>query len=1057
MADNAAKGKGASIFGRRAHPLVAQVGPLIALVLQSVLWPIVRPLYWFFFYPAILLSSWIGGLLGGLVATVLSTAIVLFVFVPPQFSFALKDSWAYLSAGIFLSVGILFCLVHDRLRKAGRRTEEVLAAARSARKALEMRFSERTNELSRANELLLEGEDVMRLLISQVKDYAIFMLDVTGHITSWNEGAVRIKGYKSEEILGKHFSCFYSEEERQEGKPGRILQEALEKGHYEEEGLRVRKDGSRFWANQVITPMRDEFGTLRGFSEVTRDTTHRKRIEQELRTLAAVAQNSKDFIRICSPDMKTVFLNEAGMRMVGLASWEEVRKTNAMDYFWPEDRRMMEREALPRLLIEGSWCGEVRFRHFKTGKPIHTVWDTFTLRDENGGTAGYATISPNLERMTQLQTALGEADKMLRESQARHAKIISSAMDAIITVNDEQHVQVFNPAAEKMFLCPAAEALGASISKFIPDLLRGTYGSHGKNFGEIGFAGPSIGALNSLWALRPNGEAFPIEASISQMETSGKRSFTVIVRDTTDRVKADEALRRSDATRRIALESAQLGEWQIDLQTGTGQRSLLHDRIFGYSDKLPEWNFDIFMKHVHPEDRERVEKIFNECIEEGKNWDFECKIVCPDYTIRWIWACGSHYRGKTGKSTHVMGTVADITERKRSEEMRLRSQKLEGLGTLAGGISHDFNNILLAICGSTKLASADLPPEHPAQESLAEIAKAATRATDLVRRILAFSRPQELTRHAVQLPGLVEEALKMLRATIAATIEFRMEFEDHLPAVMADATQIHQVIVNLAVNAAHAIGSKGGLLVFSLHSAPVQDPETSVSLGLPQGAYVRLSVKDTGSGMDRHTLDQIFDPFFTTKGPGEGTGLGLSVVHGIITNHGGAIRAYSELGRGTAFHLYFPAAEAMAEVPEKNANQGSRQRSEHVLYVDDEEGLVLLATRMLKRLGYRVSGYTDPTRALADFCRNPKEFDAVVTDLSMPHMSGFDLATQILAIRPDIPVVVSSGYVKPEDQEKAERLGIHQMIQKPYTLELLQQTLDQFFELATVTPGRSRH
>jgi CheY-like chemotaxis protein len=220
---------------------------------------------------------------------------------------------------------------------------------------------------------------------------------------------------------------------------------------------------------------------------------------------------------------------------------------------------------------------------------------------------------------------------------------------------------------------------------------------------------------------------------------------------------------------------------------------------------------------------------------------------------------------------------------------------------------------------------------------------------------------------------------------------------------------------------------------------------------LPEGSYVRLSVKDTGCGMDRRTLDQIFDPFFTTKVPGEATGLGLSVVHGIVTNHGGSIRVYSEQGKGTAFHMYFPAAETVPEATPKAVSGDSRQRSEHILYVDDEEGLVLLASRLLKRLGYRVSGYVDASLALEEFRRRPGEFDAVVTDLSMPRMSGFDLAEQVLAIRPNIPVVISSGYLRPEDQDIARRIGVHQLIQKPYTVEQLEKTFDLYFDRATAS------
>jgi CheY-like chemotaxis protein len=234
-------------------------------------------------------------------------------------------------------------------------------------------------------------------------------------------------------------------------------------------------------------------------------------------------------------------------------------------------------------------------------------------------------------------------------------------------------------------------------------------------------------------------------------------------------------------------------------------------------------------------------------------------------------------------------------------------------------------------------------------------------------------------------------------------------------------------------------------LVFDAHLAQVQDPETSALLGVPQGDYVGLTVRDTGCGMNRRTVDQIFDPFFTTKGPGEGTGLGLSVVHGIISNHGGAIQVYSEVGKGTAFHLYFPTAEGTVEAAPNAAKEISRRRNERILYLDDDEHLVFLAKRMLERLGYRISGYTDATIALDEFRSRPREFDFVVTDLSMPRMSGFDFAEQVLAIRQDIRVVISSGYVRPEDQERARSMGIHKLIQKPHTMDMLQQTFDEAF------------
>ncbi len=1026
--------------------LAAQLPPLVALAAQWILWPILQPLLWFCFYPAVFFSSWIGGLAGGITASILSMAIVLIVFAPPEWSFGVQDPKAYLSATVFFGMGVLFSLFHERLRKANRRAAESLASAEAARNGLEQRVRERTAELVQSNELLQISQERVNLLIYGVKDYAIFLLDTEGRVASWNDGAARIKGYQSEEILGKHFSCFYSEEEKQAGKPERVLSEAISTGRYEEEAPRLRRDGSAFWAHVVVSPLHDEAGKVRGFSKIVRDITQHKVAEQELRILAAVAQNSRDFIGVCTPDLQAIYVNEAGLRMVGLNSIEEAKQTSVLDYFWHEDREMIEREALPALVRDGSWRGEVRFRHFKTGEPIHTVWDAFAIRDDAGKIAGWATISPNLERWRKLQMALSDADKLLRESQARQAGIIASAMDAIISIDSEQRIVVFNAAAEQMFLCSAADALGHSISRFIPERYRATHATHVRQFGEMGMTTRHMGRRSFLWAQRTDGQEFQIESSISQMEAGGKKLFTVIVRDVTERLKITEALRQSDAMRRFAMESAQLGESVAELATGKVQRSAMMSRLYGYHTEPKEWSYEIAMQHIHPEDRERVDSSFKKAIQEEERWNCEYRVVWPDSSVHWVRACAALFRDQTGKTTHLIATMGDVSEQKRAEQTRLRSQKLEGLGTLAGGIAHDFNNMLMAIAGNVKMATTDLSNENPVQEYLTEISKAAARATDLVRRILAFSRPQELKREVIALQPVVEEALKLVRATLPAWIEFRTEFVPSLPAILADATQIHQVIVNLATNAAHAIGQKSGLIQFRLDECSMAEAELRPRYEGPPGRFVRLAVSDSGCGIERVVLDRIFDPFFTTKAPGEGTGLGLSVVHGIITNHGGTVHVYSDPGRGTAFHLYFPAVGSAPAVTAPKQSELPRDRHQHILYVDDEEGLVLLATRMLKRLGYKVSGFTDAGSALREFRNAPENFDVVITDLSMPSMSGFEVASKLLAVRPKLPVILTSGYLRPEDQERAQRLGIEHFLQKPHSVEEVAQVLDQIFQ-----------
>jgi nitrogen-specific signal transduction histidine kinase/CheY-like chemotaxis protein len=390
------------------------------------------------------------------------------------------------------------------------------------------------------------------------------------------------------------------------------------------------------------------------------------------------------------------------------------------------------------------------------------------------------------------------------------------------------------------------------------------------------------------------------------------------------------------------------------------------------------------------------------------------------------------------------GYLTDITARKRAERLQFHSQKLESLGTLSGGIAHDFNNLLLAIRGNTRLAIDDLPAGHPVQTSLDEVERAASRATELVRQILSFGRQGESRREVVELRPVVEEALKLLRATLPAMIRIVPTFDSAVPPVSVDVTQVHQIIMNLATNAAHAIGDGDGQLEVTVDAATIHADEI-VTADLKVGRYARITVSDNGCGMDRATLERVFDPFFTTKPAGQGTGLGLSVVHGIVRAHSGAVTAYSQPGKGTTFRIYLPAASADVEHREASPQTPAAGSGEHVMYIDDEESLVFLGQRVLERMGYKVSGFSDPLQALQAFTQTPQSFDVVVTDLSMPGMSGFNLARALLQLRPDVPIVLTTGYVRPEDKETARNSGIRELILKPNTVEELGRALDKLF------------
>ncbi len=418
---------------------------------------------------------------------------------------------------------------------------------------------------------------------------------------------------------------------------------------------------------------------------------------------------------------------------------------------------------------------------------------------------------------------------------------------------------------------------------------------------------------------------------------------------------------------------------------------------------------------------------------------------------------GNHHalRDEVGNIIGVNVAIHDITELRRANEERAaletqlrQSQKMEALGTLAGGIAHDFNNVLTAISGNAQLALEDLGPNHPAITSLQEIQRATGRAKDLVRRILAFSRPEQSIQHLIDLRPVAEEALRLLRATVPRMIEIRLETEVDLPLVMADATQVHQVLMNLGKNACDAMLGRGGTLTIRLASERIESQRDSPSPELHPGYYLRISVEDTGTGISPEVLERVFEPFFTTKGHGEGTGLGLSVVHGIVRGHHGAIMVHSILGAGTVFDLFLPAAEHEASRAAKAASAISTPagKGERVLYVDDEEQLVLLVTRMMERMGYQVTGMTRPSDAIDAVRADPGRFDLVLSDLGMPGMSGMDLAEELLQLRPDLPIIITSGYVRAEDARRAEQIGVRDVVMKPNTVaeigQLIRDRLD---------------
>jgi len=407
----------------------------------------------------------------------------------------------------------------------------------------------------------------------------------------------------------------------------------------------------------------------------------------------------------------------------------------------------------------------------------------------------------------------------------------------------------------------------------------------------------------------------------------------------------------------------------------------------------------------------------------------------------------------TEEGMFVLASIVDITARRKAEEERRhleeelrQSQKLEAVGTLAGGIAHDFNNILFAITGYAELIAKGTRAPEAVTEDLAELMKAARRGKDLVERILVFSRRQPSERHPLELGPMVVEAAKLLRATLPPSIDLKVNVHPKAPRVLGDATSVHQVLMNLGTNAAHAMPG-GGALEITVEPQYLRDHAVRAHPGLHEGWYAVLVVRDHGTGIDPAVRGRIFEPFFTTKPKGSGTGLGLSIVHTIMKAHDGVVALDSAPDQGTTATCFFPALESATAEADHDAEEAPRGHGERILLVEDEPTLARMSTRRLEALGYRVTADTDAVHALESFRGRANDFDLVISDYLMPRMVGLDFARAVHDIRPELPIVLLTGYIEELPEETIRAAGVRRLISKPATIEELGQALHDVLAL----------
>jgi len=629
-----------------------------------------------------------------------------------------------------------------------------------------------------------------------------------------------------------------------------------------------------------------------------------------------------------------------------------------------------------------------------------------------------------------------QAEKALEESENRYRTLFDSANDAIFIMQDSMSIEC-NRKALEMFGRTREQIIGYPVYEFSPPHQPDGRASKEKAFmkmSEVLAGEPDIFEWRHI---RRDGEVFDTEVSLSLVKIGSEKFVQAILRDISERKRLGTKLQ---LMQRWIEQSVDLFFWVAeDSQILYVNQTVC--QTLGYAEeefrtmKVSDFDLGIPLE-AWPDFVQKLKEQGSHCFESRfrkKNG----QVFPVEITANTL-----NNEGKIQFFAYARDISAKVNakeEHKKLEKQLRQTHKMEAIGTLAGGIAHDFNNILAAVIGYTELLEMNLPRDSTEFDYARQVKRAGNRARDLVQQILTFSRQTEQELKPVEVGAIVKEVIKLLRSSLPTTIKIKQNIQGN-PLVMGDSTQLHQILMNLCTNAGHAMQERGGLLTVDLKGIELKEDLVSDRFMLRPGNYVQLSVSDTGHGIPAEYLDRIFDPFFTTKKRGEGTGMGLSVVHGIIESYQGVIYVYSEEGEGAAFKIFLPSIERRAE-PDTRDAQEIPKGTEHILFVDDESALVEIGKSQLEALGYQVSARTNSLEALALFKNKPENFDLIISDMTMPEMTGEELAMEMKRINPNIPVILCTGFSSKITPESAHQFNIDALLMKPVIIRDMAQVV----------------
>ncbi|HRU88691.1 MAG TPA: PAS domain S-box protein [Syntrophales bacterium] len=976
--------------------------------------------------------------------------------------------------------------LQEELREARRRIRELEEELGERRRQSESRspwICEDITESAQAETARRESEEKYRLLVENSYDL-IWTMTAAGVFTYVSPSWRRVLGHDPAAIVGRPFQSMVHPDDVAVCEA--YLREAISaRREMPGPAYRVRHaDGAWRWHMASGAPVFAADGSFVSFVGVSRDITERRRTEEALKEgekrLQDILHGSPIPAFVIGKDHRILYWNHALERYSGIAAAEVVGTDQHWRAFYTAPR-----PCLADLILAGEidripvWY-EGKYSRSQVIDDAFEATDFFP--DMRGGTWLYFTAAPirdadgaligAVETLTDI-TEQKRSEEALRESQRQLADIIGFLPDATIVIDKAGKVIAWNRAIELMTGVPAAAMLGRGDYEYalpfygerrpiLIDLALHPDADVEQRYVSVKWQGNVLVGEAYMPNLR-GGRAYMLGTASPLYDTRGNIVGAIeTIRDITDRRQMEEALVAEGRRLASILDGTPVPAFVIDregkvilwnrsneIYTGKSKAEMLGKRIdlsfLHRGERIPS----IAELMLVMTDEEIIGRYGSIGLRRSDILDEALEVVSN------IWLRGEERimfiqaKRISGPGEEIIGVIQaaqDITERMRLENQFRQAQKMEAIGTLAGGIAHDFNNILGVIMGYTELYMEQVRDRPKVHHSMGEVLKAAHRAKDLVQQILTFSRRTPQEKRPTTLVPIVKEAAKFMRASLPATIEIKLKIEASSDVIMADATQMHQVLMNLCTNAGQAMMESGGRLEIVMEEVFIGGEERGRFPSLERGRYVKVSVRDTGHGIKPENMEKIFEPYFTTKKKGEGTGLGLAVVHGIVRDHGGEVVAESVIDRGSVFSVYLPLLERPVVENGETSPASLPGGTENILFIDDEEMLVNLGKVSLEQLGYRVTGATDPVAAIEIFRKNSDGFDLVITDKTMPRLTGYDVLREIRGIRADVPFIFCSGFQDKEDMERHSRLGIDCFIAKPIAIRQLAAAIRQILD-----------